>query len=76
LINKWSEKPVKITKERMFEIPEGFNLIIAYTGDVNSQLVSFEFPRYHEEHDLSLCLNQKLKWKNIKSGAEGVSNLI
>ena len=32
---------IKINNKREFEIPDGFNKIIAYAGDVNSQIITF-----------------------------------
>jgi hypothetical protein len=49
--------------------------LLGYAGDVNSQLVTFTLPKKHENHDLSTCVNRKLSWKNLSSGAEGSSSL-
>lgn len=68
-------KPIVVNSRRKFEVPSDYNLILAYAGDVNSQIVTFQLPRFHEGHDLSLCANKKLKWKNMSSAAEGISDL-
>ena len=67
--------PIVVTSNRTFEVPNGYNLILAYAGDVNSQIVTFQFPKFHEKHDLSKCQKKKIKWKNLTSGTEGRSNL-
>lgn len=76
LIDTEKTMPIRITSNRTFEIPQGYNTVLAYAGDVNSQIVTFELPRYHEGHDLFMCSNKKLKWKNKESGVEGSSQLI
>ena len=70
-----TNNPVVVTSRRSFEPPASMNLVLGYVGDVNSQIVTFQLPRYHEEHDLHACANKKLKWKNTKSGTEGISTL-
>lgn len=67
--------PIKISGRRVFEISQDYNTVLGYAGDVNSQIVTFELPITHESHNLSLCQYKKLKWKNLRSGAEGVSDL-
>ena len=69
------EKPITITSKRTFEIPKDYNTVLGYAGDVNSQVVTFTLPRYHDGHDLSLCANKKIKWKNLTSGIEGNTSL-
>lgn len=71
-----TNKPIVINSRRQFEVPSDYNLILAYAGDVNSQIVTFQLPKFHEGHDLSLCANKKLKWKNMASTAEGISDLV
>lgn len=68
--------PIAITDKREFDIPPNYNTIIAYAGDVNSQIVTFEIPRYQDGHDLGACAYKKLIWKNLTSGYEGASDLI
>lgn len=67
--------PIIITSKRTFEVPKEYNTVLGYAGDVNSQIVTFTLPRFHEGHDLSLCSNQKIKWKNLTSGIEGTTTL-
>jgi hypothetical protein len=67
---------ITISDKRTFEVASDYNTVLAYAGDVNSQIVTFEIPESHEGHDLSQCDYKKLKWKNKGSGAEGVSDLI
>ena len=67
--------PIKISGRRVFEVSQDYNTVLGYAGDVNSQIVTFELPITHESHNLSLCQYKKLKWKNLHSGAEGVSDL-
>lgn len=69
------EQPITITSRRTFEVPQGYDLTLGYAGDVNSQIVTFQFPRTHEGHDLHSCNFKTVKWKNLKSGTEGVSLL-
>lgn len=66
---------ITITSKRAFEVPKDYNLVLAYAGDVNSQIVTFALPLTHEGHELSACINKKVKWKNLASGSEGVSTL-
>lgn len=66
---------IKILNNRTFELPEGFETIIAYAGDVNSQVVTFDCPARIEGHDLSKCSNKKLRWYNTASKNEGSSTL-
>jgi hypothetical protein len=67
--------PIVVTSRRAFEIPNDYNLVLGCAGDVNSQIVTFRLPKYHEGHDLSQCDKRKIKWKNLASGAEGDSDL-
>ena len=60
---------------RQFKIPDGFNTIIAYEGDVNSQIITFLLPESHEGHILKECDYKQLRWKNQASGLEGTSTL-
>ena len=69
------EAPIVITARRTFEVQPDYDLILGYVGDVNSQLVTFQLPKTHEGHDLSKCAFKKIKWQNLASGTEGVSEL-
>lgn len=76
LIDKDTLNPIVITSRRSFEVPSDYNTILGYTGDVNSQIVTFQLPKLHEAHSLYDCQFKKIKWQNLKSGTEGVSDLI
>jgi hypothetical protein len=67
--------PVMVDSKRHFVIPENYNTILAYEGDVNSQIINFKLPRHHEGHDLSLCTFKALRWKNLTSNIEDWSTL-
>jgi hypothetical protein len=67
---------IEITKKRTFVVPADYDLVLGYVGDVNSQAVTFRFPYTHETHCLYNCTYKVVKWKNLKSGAEGESKLI
>lgn len=71
-----TDDAIVITPSRQFQVPDNYNLTIAYEGDVNSQVVTFKLPRTHEGHDLFECAKKKVKWKNIASDAEGFSTLV
>ena len=75
LVDTQAAQPIVITSRRAFEIPSDYDLVLGYAGDVNSQLVTFQFPKTHEGHDLAKCHFKKIKWANLTSGTEGVSNL-
>ena len=75
LLSDDADKAIVVNSRRIFEIPEGFDTVIGYAGDVNSQIITFQLPLTHDNHDLSECHNQKLKWKHLNSGAEGWSEL-
>ena len=66
---------IEITSDRAFKFSEGFNKTIAYVGDVNSQIIIFKLPIYHEGHSLADCSNKKVVWTNPSNGVEGSSNL-
>ncbi len=70
-----SDSPIKINTKRQFEVPEDYNLVLAYEGDVNSQKVTFKLPVFHENHNLSLCSLKTLRWRNTASNVEEWSNL-
>ena len=75
LVDDAVDTPITVTNQRQFEVPNGYDLVLGYAGDVNSQIVTFKLPRKHESHDLYACAYKKLKWKNLASGAEGTSTL-
>lgn len=64
-----------IDANRQFILPKDFNKTIAYTGDVNSQIILFDCPLYHEGHVLSECEYKKIGWSNLESKVEGTSKL-
>lgn len=66
---------IKITSLREFELPDKYNSVIAYVGDVNSQIITFQLPKPHEGHNLSECNYKQLKWKNLGNNIEGISEL-
>ena len=68
---------VTINEKREFELPsDGYDTVLAYSGDINSQIITFQLPETHEGHNLFGCKHKKLKWKNLSSGIDGVSDLI
>ena len=67
--------PIVVNNKRQFVIPTDYNTVIAYEGDVNSQLITFELPVKHEGHNLSNCSIKKLYWKNLSSNIEGIADL-
>lgn len=66
---------IQIDEKRQFIPTKAFNTVIAYEGDVNSQLVTFKSIKSSDEHDLSGCGNHELRWRNQKSNLEGISKL-
>lgn len=70
-----SDNHVTITANRRFEFPPDFEKVIAYEGDVNSQIITFKCPQIADGHDLSQCKNKRLRWVNMASGNEGSSVL-
>jgi hypothetical protein len=64
-----------VTAARAFEFDKGFDKVIAYEGDVNSQIITFILPESHEGHLLSECGNKKVRWINQASKVEGTSVL-
>lgn len=65
---------IVVDEKRQFT-PVDFDTVIAYEGDINSQIITFQLPKTHEGHELSGCTDQILKWKNLASGIEGTFNL-
>jgi hypothetical protein len=66
---------IKVDLQRKFIVPEGYDTVLAYEGDINSQIVSFELPLNYEGHNLSSCKYKKIRWKNLASGTEGINSL-
>ena len=75
-VDEEASKIITITPQRTFNVPQDYNTILGYAGDVNSQIITFTLPEKHEGHTLYKCKHRKIKWKNTSSGAEGISNLI
>lgn len=67
---------IEIDDKRQLIPGEDFDTTIAYEGDINSQIITFKCVKIHDNHDLSKCSYEELKWKNMTSGNEGVSPLI
>ena len=67
---------IVIDAKRQFTPGSEFDTIIAFEGDINSQIITFRCVRYTDKHDLSACQNKELKWKNRANGIEGVSKLL
>lgn len=64
-----------VNNKRQISATENFDTVIAYEGDINSQIITIQCPLFYDQHDLSACAKKELKWKNIASGMEGVSPL-
>lgn len=62
---------IVVTADRRLEIPADFNRIIAYEGDINSQIITFDCPAAFDGHDLTSCAYKKVRWTNLASGIEG-----
>lgn len=62
---------IVVAADRKLEIPKGFNTVIAYEGDINSQIITFDCPATHEGHDLTGCSHKRVRWTNLASGIEG-----
>jgi hypothetical protein len=66
---------IEINSKREFVPSEGFDLVLAYEGDVNSQVVTFLIPKFFESHTLGLCTHKKIRWSNIEAKTEGINDL-
>lgn len=64
---------ILINEKRQFVPGSNFNTVIAYEGDVNSQIITFKLLKANDNHDLSNCGYKEIKWKNIASRVEGTS---
>lgn len=71
-----TEKVIRINEKRQFAPGSQFDTVIAFEGDINSQIITFECIKQYDSHDLSACDKKILKWKNLKSGNEGTFSLI
>lgn len=65
-----------VDNKRQITAGKSFDTVVAYEGDINSQIVTIKINRTYDAHDLSMCTYKELRWKNLGSGVEGVSNLI
>ena len=65
-----------VDNKRQITAGKDFDTVIAYEGDINSQIVTIKINRTYDAHDLSLCTYKELRWKNLGSGVEGVSKLL
>ena len=63
-------------KTRQLSIPTDFNSVIAYAGDINSQIIRFICPNTYDGHSLSDCSNHEIRWYNTGSGIGDTSELI
>jgi hypothetical protein len=66
---------ILINARREFVVPRDYNTVIAYEGDVNSQVITFDCPLTHEGHNLSDCEHKQIRWVNQASGVEGNNEL-
>ena len=67
---------IEITEKRQLVPTSDFDTVIAYEGDINSQIIYFKPWPSADGHDLTSCENKELKWKNLSSKVEGTSSLI
>lgn len=65
-----------VNNKRQITAGKDLDTVIAYEGDINSQIITIKINRTYDAHDLSLCAYKELRWKNLGSGVEGISNLI
>ena len=66
---------IEINAKRQFIVPSEFDTVIAYEGDINSQIITFKCINTYDGHQLQECDFKELKWKNLSSGIEGTSKL-
>ena len=66
---------IEINAKRQFIVSSNFDTVIAYEGDINSQIVTFKCINMYDGHELAECQFQELKWRNLSSGIEGTSKL-
>lgn len=66
---------IQITEKRQFTPSTNFDTTVAYEGDINSQIITFNiFPTF-DGHSLYGCGNKKIKCKNLSSGVEGLFDI-
>jgi hypothetical protein len=65
-----------VDNKRQITAGKDFDTVVAYEGDINSQIVTIKINCTYDAHDLSMCTYKELRWKNLGSGVEGVSNLV
>ena len=65
-----------VDNKRQITAGKDFDTVIAYEGDINSQIITIKISRTYDTHDLSQCDYKELRWKNLGSGIEGVSKLL
>lgn len=72
---------IYIDEKREFSLSDGFNTIIAYEGDVNTQIISFEQKIGNKNwvaedgYSLGDCEFKKLTWVNKEAKTRGVCDL-
>lgn len=66
---------IEVTEKRQFVPSQDFDTIVAYEGDINSQIITFYLPQAFDGHSLQGCNNKKIKCKNLSSGAEGIFDI-
>lgn len=65
-----------VENNRTITIPQDYDTLLGYVGDVNSQVIAFQLPLKHKGHQLSECGYKKIKWKNLNNGTEGQTDLV
>lgn len=65
---------IVINNKRQFELPENFDTVIGYEGDVNSQIIRFAYPESWEGHDLTAC-QHRLRWYHSGNNQSGYVDL-
>ena len=72
---------ILINEKREFSPTEGFNTTIAYEGDVNTQIISFEqkvgdnYWKSEDGYSLGNCKFKKLIWANKEAKTKGICDL-
>lgn len=67
---------LEVDNKRQFTPQNGFDTVIGYEGDVNSQVILFKLPNTYDSHQLSACQFKLVRWKNLTSGIEGDTDLV
>lgn len=65
-----------VESNRTITVPQDYDTLLGYVGDVNSQVVAFQLPLKHKGHQLSECSYKRIKWKNLNNDTEGQTDLI